>query len=301
MRPGPRRPGRVRHGPDDRALLPLDLRLRHAQGPQARRSQSFDDPALQDARRSACRSIGDDGDEHAAGPRPGARAGIVDNVVGYTRLRRLRASRTRRRGSSRRWPKGEVDVAVVWGPLAGYFAKRAAGAAGARPRSTPAVGPAGPAVRLRHRDGRAQGEQGAAGRARRDPRRGARPRSTRSSTSTACRGCRSRPAAEARGRCMRTRELAADRSPSPSRSPRAGARTGRSGRARARRGAATDQLSELQPGPAAGRPGGEVASVGHVTNGYEENAYALSEGKRLFSAFNCSAATPTAAAAWARR
>jgi len=48
-------------------------------------------------------------------------------------------------------------------------------------------------------------------------------------------------------------------------------------------------LSELHPGPAlaAGSMGPFAAPAGHVVNGYEENAYALSEGKRLFSAFNC--------------
>ncbi len=38
-------------------------------------------------------------------------------------------------------------------------------------------------------------------------------------------------------------------------------------------------LSELQPGPKPNTP--------QVKNEYEENAYALSEGKRLFSAYNC--------------
>jgi cytochrome c oxidase cbb3-type subunit III len=38
-------------------------------------------------------------------------------------------------------------------------------------------------------------------------------------------------------------------------------------------------LSELQPG--------QPSPVAGVKNQYEENAYALSEGKRLFSAYNC--------------
>lgn len=38
-------------------------------------------------------------------------------------------------------------------------------------------------------------------------------------------------------------------------------------------------LSELQPG--------QKAPPGEVRNEYEENAYALAEGKRLFSAYNC--------------
>ena len=39
------------------------------------------------------------------------------------------------------------------------------------------------------------------------------------------------------------------------------------------------QLTTLQPG--------EAAPVAHVSNEYEDNAYALSEGKRLFSQMNC--------------
>ena len=39
-------------------------------------------------------------------------------------LRRLPADQIRRRASSRRSRTGEIDVAAVWGPLAGYFAQR---------------------------------------------------------------------------------------------------------------------------------------------------------------------------------
>jgi cytochrome c oxidase cbb3-type subunit 3 len=49
------------------------------------------------------------------------------------------------------------------------------------------------------------------------------------------------------------------------------------------------RLSNLQPG--AGQPVGVVVgpavAAGQVKNEYEENAFALSEGKRLFSSFNC--------------
>ena len=57
------------------------------------------------------------------------------------------------RGSSTRWPAGEVDVAVVWGPLAGYFAKRSAVRSTSSPVQ-PAGRPALPALRVRHRHGR---------------------------------------------------------------------------------------------------------------------------------------------------
>lgn len=39
------------------------------------------------------------------------------------------------------------------------------------------------------------------------------------------------------------------------------------------------RLSELQPGQSTPPP--------HAKNGYEDNAYAVSEGKRLFQSFNC--------------
>jgi cytochrome c oxidase cbb3-type subunit 3 len=50
------------------------------------------------------------------------------------------------------------------------------------------------------------------------------------------------------------------------------------------------RLSTLQPGT--GQAVGPVLNPdggpSHIENGYEENAFALSEGKRLFSSFNCS-------------
>jgi cytochrome c oxidase cbb3-type subunit 3 len=46
--------------------------------------------------------------------------------------------------------------------------------------------------------------------------------------------------------------------------------------------------SELVPGPERPElPDAAIRPAVGVVNGYEENAYALSEGKRLFSAFNC--------------
>ena len=83
--------------------------------------RSFDDPALRRLR-IGIPLIGDDGanppPEHAL-----ARRGIIDNVVGYgvygdyvepdPPLELLRAL-----------ARGELDVAAVWGPLAGYFARK---------------------------------------------------------------------------------------------------------------------------------------------------------------------------------
>jgi mxaJ protein len=93
---------------------------------------SFDDPRLR-TRRVGVQLIGDD---LAATP-PGhalARHGAVDNVVGYTvygdgpAARRMIAALA----------AGRIDVALVWGPQAGYFAGRA----GVPLRIAPAHAPA---------------------------------------------------------------------------------------------------------------------------------------------------------------
>ena len=49
------------------------------------------------------------------------------------------------------------------------------------------------------------------------------------------------------------------------------------------------RLSELQPGPgpADDPDAAKLVPSGGLPDAYEENAFALSEGKRLFSAFNC--------------
>jgi cytochrome c oxidase cbb3-type subunit 3 len=46
-------------------------------------------------------------------------------------------------------------------------------------------------------------------------------------------------------------------------------------------------LSDLHPGGPARPDSPIVTPPGRVKNGYEDNAYSLSEGKRLYSAFNC--------------
>ena len=52
------------------------------------------------------------------------RGAASSTTCAATRSTATIASRTRRRASSTRSPTGEIDVAVVWGPLAGYFATR---------------------------------------------------------------------------------------------------------------------------------------------------------------------------------
>ena len=83
--------------------------------------QSLDDPRLRTLR-VGVELVGDDGANtppaHAL-----ARRGITSNVVGYTvygDYRRPDPAADIMRAVER----GAVDVAVVWGPLAGYFAKR---------------------------------------------------------------------------------------------------------------------------------------------------------------------------------
>jgi mxaJ protein len=86
------------------------------------RIASFDDPALRRLR-VGVQIIGD---EFANSPPAAAltRRGIVENVKGYTVLGDYREPNPPSR-IVRAVAEGEVDVAIVWGPLAGYFAKRA--------------------------------------------------------------------------------------------------------------------------------------------------------------------------------
>jgi quinoprotein dehydrogenase-associated probable ABC transporter substrate-binding protein len=83
--------------------------------------RSFDDPALKKLR-IGVQMIGDDGTNsppaHALASR-----GIIDNVTGYS----VYGDYSQPNPPARiveAVAKGEVDVAVVWGPLAGYFAPR---------------------------------------------------------------------------------------------------------------------------------------------------------------------------------
>jgi hypothetical protein len=100
------------------AVLPLHVRLRLRRRPRARRAQLDDEPAAAADRRARHR-------RRLRQPPAGPRAGEPrhhQNVVGYSIFgdysepnppaRLVDAVAT-----------GEVDVAVVWGPLAGYFAR----------------------------------------------------------------------------------------------------------------------------------------------------------------------------------
>lgn len=87
-------------------------------GPAVR---SFDDPVLRQVR-IGVQMIGDDG-ANAPPAHALAQRGIVDNVAGYSVYGDYREESPPAR-IVRAVAAGEVDVAVVWGPLAGYFAPR---------------------------------------------------------------------------------------------------------------------------------------------------------------------------------
>jgi mxaJ protein len=83
--------------------------------------RSFDDPALRTLR-IGVPLVGDDG----VNPPPAhalARRGIIDNVAGFTVYGDYRQDSPPQRVLDA-VTSGTVDVAVVWGPLAGYAARR---------------------------------------------------------------------------------------------------------------------------------------------------------------------------------
>jgi mxaJ protein len=86
------------------------------------RIQSLDDPALHKLR-IGVQMIGND-ETNTPPAHALAHRGIVDNVVAYTLYGDYREPNPPARIVDA-VVKGEVDVAVVWGPLAGYFAKQA--------------------------------------------------------------------------------------------------------------------------------------------------------------------------------
>jgi mxaJ protein len=83
---------------------------------------SLDDPALHKLR-IGVQMIGND-ETNTPPAHALAHRGIVDNVVGYTLYGDYRDPNPPARIVDA-VVKGDVDVAVVWGPLAGYFAKHA--------------------------------------------------------------------------------------------------------------------------------------------------------------------------------
>ena len=86
------------------------------------RLQSLDDPRLRRLR-IGVPMIGDDG-ANAPPAHALARRGIVANVVGYSVLGDYRQPNPQS-ALVDAVARGDVDVATVWGPVAGYFASRA--------------------------------------------------------------------------------------------------------------------------------------------------------------------------------
>jgi mxaJ protein len=81
--------------------------------------QSFDDPSLRTAKIGI--HVVDDGITPAA--QELAARGLVRNIVGYSVFGNL-ASENPSADLIRAVAHGDVDVAIAWGPLAGYFAQR---------------------------------------------------------------------------------------------------------------------------------------------------------------------------------
>ncbi|MDQ6828583.1 MAG: substrate-binding domain-containing protein [Gemmatimonadota bacterium] len=111
-----------------------------ADGP---RITSFDDSVLKHVR-VGVQLIGDD---FANSPPAEAltRRGIVKNVRGYTVIGDYRESNPPSR-IVRAVSNGEIDVGIVWGPLAGYFAKKSAVPLRVTPVSPRTDGPSLPYV-----------------------------------------------------------------------------------------------------------------------------------------------------------
>jgi mxaJ protein len=82
---------------------------------------SFDDPVLRDVK-VGVQLVGDDGANTPPAHALTAR-GIVENVRGYTLYGDYKQPNPPAR-IVEAVERGDVDVAVVWGPLAGYFARR---------------------------------------------------------------------------------------------------------------------------------------------------------------------------------
>jgi mxaJ protein len=94
------------------------------------RLQSLDDPRLRRLR-IGVPLIGDDG-ANAPPAHALARRGIIGNVIGYSVLGDYRQPNPPS-ALVDAVARGEVDVATVWGPVAGYFASRASTSLEVRP------------------------------------------------------------------------------------------------------------------------------------------------------------------------
>ena len=134
--------------------------------------RSFDDPRLQRLR-IGVQALGPD-EQRAARSSAGG-SGMLPNICWYIWTYRTYITPNQPSALIDAVERGDVDLAVAWGPLAGYFAQ-----AGARALEHTPVSPSRTqcAVRFRYFDGRAAGRSPAGGATERDfQRRGARARS----------------------------------------------------------------------------------------------------------------------------
>ena len=131
-----------------RALRLRDRRARQATTWSARRRPTTAPPmssSIRRARASPSKSLDDPvlkklkigvhllGDDYTNPPPVHELASAASSTTSSASARSTRR-RTRRARSSTRWRAARIDVAIVWGPIAGYFAAQAARAAGAGAR-----------------------------------------------------------------------------------------------------------------------------------------------------------------------
>jgi hypothetical protein len=215
------------------------------------------------------------GNDMAATP-PGhalARAGHVDNVRGFPVMGDGPAAQRLVRAVA----DGELDAGLAWGPQAAWFAAHANGKLDGAHRA-PARRARGPAIRVRHRDGRAPRRSRAARRAGRDPAEA--PRRNR---------CDPRRIPRA---ALRTRhpERHDDR---PLRAGGDGgaivAGCGREERRFVQPVAAPDPRAQASAEPPLqpGQRGDGLKSTGTAGGFDEDNAYELQQGKRWYRWYNC--------------
>ena len=86
-----------------------------------------------------------------------SKRGVVDNVVGFSTFY---SAENPPSAIIDAVASGKIDLAIVWGPIAGYFAARQRVPLELVPDS---VRKGRPAVRVRHRDGRQERRRGAEG------------------------------------------------------------------------------------------------------------------------------------------
>ena len=119
MRRRHRRSRGVRSGPHDEAVLSIDVRLRLSEGTRDRRSSRWTIPILKKVK-IGVHLLGDD----YTNPPPVhelSKRGVVGNLVGFSTFY---SAENPPSAIIDAVASGKVDVAIVWGPAAGYFVKQ---------------------------------------------------------------------------------------------------------------------------------------------------------------------------------